>query len=161
MTRTLLRTAHWPGRVHGATDPHDVDNVYAWSAVAGCAFSGCANGSAFNDFLLRLNECAVNFVPDEIEADGFAGHCDWRLPSLDELRGIVDVGAPGCGTGAPCIDPIFGATMPDAYWTRSGREALVGGTDPTGAWDVYFYNGLFTDNVKTSELYVRAVRTLR
>ena len=146
----------------GTLDPHDVDNLYSWGDLDGCPFRGCANGTAFSDFLLRLNDCYPNGGTFPLEEGGFAGHCDWRLPTLTELRGIIDVTASGCGLGSPCIDPIFGPTIPDAYWTAIISDVITpGSSDPTGAYDVYFYNGLFTTNVKTLELSVRAVRTLR
>src|ERR1700752_2594117 len=47
-----------------------------------------------------------------IMGDCFAGHCDWRLPTVGERRTVTRPG------GTPCIDPIFGLNGED-YWTAS------------------------------------------
>ena len=86
----------------------------------------------------------------------FANHCDWRLPSHLELQGILDRSAPGCGSGAPCIDPVFGPTQADYYWSAtslSTADALS-----IYAWDVGFGNTFVDFPFKPAEHYVRAVR---
>jgi hypothetical protein len=120
-------------------DPHDVDNTYSWGSNTA---PYPPNGTAFTDFLARLNG----------SADGvcFAGQCDWRLPTLAELQGIVD-----CGAGSPCISGVFGPTVPGGgfYWSSS-THAL----SPQYAWDVYFGGGPGVADPKYFNFYVRAVR---
>src|SRR5262249_61432489 len=87
------------------SNPHDVDNVYTWGDLAGCPIAGCANGTGYTDFLARLNYCVSDGTTTVWP--GFAGHCDWRLPTIDELASIIDYNSPTCQNG-PCIDPIFG-----------------------------------------------------
>ena len=43
----------------------------------------------------------------------------------------------GCGSGTPCIDPIFGPTAADAYFSASTFSAT-----PNLAWYVHFFNAL-------------------
>jgi hypothetical protein len=59
------------------SDVHDMNNTYTWS-------SGTApDGTAYATFLATLNNCAS---PDGTTfTGGFAGYCDWRLPSSAEL----------------------------------------------------------------------------
>ena len=72
-------------------DPHDADNLYAWSAS-----HTAPDGAAFTAFLGTLNNGTSS---DGAAISGcFAGHCDWRLPAIGELAGIVDLNAPGCST---------------------------------------------------------------
>jgi hypothetical protein len=122
----------------GATDPHDVDNVYTWWLGAGGPFAGCPDGTAFTDFLGRLNNCTSSDGTTATSA-GFAGRCDWRLPTVQELQTIVDLGAAGCGTGTPCIDPVFGPTDTGYYWSATHSSVLL------AAWSVRFSDGFVND----------------
>jgi hypothetical protein len=90
-------------------------------------------------------------------ADGTTLGCslyhDWRLPKVNELVNIVDLGVAGCGFGSPCIDPVFGPTSPSAdYWSSTTYA-----TNPLGAWYVNFGGGQDV-GAKTAGDYVRAVR---
>jgi hypothetical protein len=126
------------------SNPDDVNNVYKWSA------SGTApDGGLFTDFLERVNGklCATSTCP------GLSGHSDWRVPTLSELQTIVDLSATGCGTGSPCIMPVFGPTVPNGYWSSATRAG-----NPNSAWDVFFFDGDSLNFDKADGLYVRAVR---
>lgn len=137
------------------SNPHEVDNYYPWTAG-----TTAPDGPAFMDFLEKLNGQAG-------AGTGFAGHYDWRLPTREELQGILDLSAPGCGLGmpgpdcpdpsagcqSPCIDAVFGATRSDDYWSFSTFPS-----DPTAAWSVFFFNGNSGASVKTENYYARAVR---
>jgi Protein of unknown function (DUF1566) len=132
-------------------DPHDVNNTYAWSN-AGTA----PDGPAFTDFLGKLNNCTSSDGTAVTDA-GFAGHCDWRLPTIQELAGIIDLTQGVCGGGpGPCIDQaVFGPTVAGVYWS-----ATTFATDPDNAWFVYF--GFFSGNAvvnKGLDNLVRAVRS--
>lgn len=137
------------GAANGVQDfanPHDPDNVYTWSA------SGpFKTGTAFTEFLGRLNTCSS--APGFIPTFGFAGHCDWRLPTLGELQGITFP----C-TGGPCIDPVFGPVgilggVSSPYWTATGSAA-----DASQAWRVQFNDGSSLINPKVNAGFLRAVR---
>ena len=117
----------WEQKVTGRACPHCVDDVYTWT-------SGSTeqpppsdlpdDGTAFTMFLSELNTCGSQ---DGISVTGgFAGHCDWRLPTIVELRSIIDLSAIGCGVGSVCIDPIFGPTAISGYWSSSEQtETLI------------------------------------
>jgi hypothetical protein len=93
-------------------DPHDVDNTYTWSKHKWTT----PNGTAFTEFLPRLNGASS----DGMSPTGcLASHCDWRLPSLDELLTISRDIAPS--QTSPCIDPAFGPTV----------ETIIGGPTRT------------------------------
>jgi uncharacterized protein DUF1566 len=116
-------------------DPHDADNLYTWS-VTGAP----GDGSVFTDFLPALNGGGC-----------FAGECDWRLPTRDELQTILSEPEP-CAA-SPCIDPLFGPTAPSFYWS-STSDAMC----PTDAWSVDFHDGMVYGPDKSTSYSARAVR---
>ncbi len=87
----------------------------------------------------------------------FANYCDWRLPSIAEFKGIINLGQVGCGTDTgTCIDPIFGPTQFGyaKYWTATTAE---GNSD--NAWSVMGYGTVYNLNKTSNNLYLRAVRS--
>ena len=131
-------------------DPHDVDNQSSWAATVGGTKQ---NGTAFTDFLGALNACTAD-AGGGGAAGGFAGHCDWRLPTVAELQTIVDPEAAGCGSSGPCIDPIFGPTVAFRYWSASTDADF-----DTSARGVNFLSGAEFVVPKDGAFAVRAVRT--
>ena len=83
------------------------------------AITVAPTGTAFTDFLYNLNGGPYGCTSDygyTHQDGGFAGHCDWRLPTIAELQTILLAPYP-CGT-SPRIDPIF--------WPPPVRRLLVG-----------------------------------
>jgi hypothetical protein len=76
----------------------------------------------------------------------WAGHDNWRLPSVVELRSIVDT-----RMYTPAIDTMaFPATLWEGFWTSSSRSAV--------AYSVSFDSGAAVESNKTtSALHVRCV----
>jgi hypothetical protein len=124
---------------------HDKDNTYSWNSFI------TSTGFGFLDL---LNNCTTT-NGTAVTTAGFAGHCDWRLPTIQELKTIVDVTAAGCASGSPCIDPIFGPTAANIYWSATTDNANA----PTFAWFVHFFDGSAVFGGKSGANRVRAVRT--
>jgi hypothetical protein len=153
---TGLEWAKKTGSVGGAVicstlpacpDPHNVNNVYQW-APSGTA----ANGPLFTNFLARINTALSTSSDGSTVADVcFAGHCDWRIPNIAELRTILLTQFP-CST-SPCIDPIFGPTSAFFYWSST---TFAG--NPGSAWDVFFNDGGVGFGGKGNGGFARAVR---
>lgn len=106
---------------------HDADNSYIWS--------GDGSQETIWDWL------------DVLNAEGFAGFNDWRIPNAKELQSIVDY-----ERYAPSIDPIFGPTVMSGYWSSTSSAFL------DGAWFVNFFIGDVNFDSKNGDGHVRAVR---
>jgi hypothetical protein len=122
----------------------DKDNVYSWTA----SFDE-PSGTAFTMFLYGLNGGTAGSGAGPTTGC-YAGHCDWRMPLIEELTTIVD-----CSFGNPCIDQsVFGAVnASSAYWSASTGSGFAG-----GAWFVDFFFGFTAFNFKDVNFQVRAVR---
>lgn len=120
--------------------PHDVNNRYTWSADNTSPWP--FDGTAATVFLGLVNS----------QAPCLGGHCDWRLPSVEELLTIVDTSA-----GVPAIASAFGPTKPAIYFTAT---TFAGGFTPYYAWYVDFSDGDYANNAfKPTSYHVRAVRS--
>ncbi len=128
---------------------HCYSDTFTWST--GTPYN--PNGTAFTIFLYGLN--GPNSSDSPSSAGCFTGHCDWRLPTVEELAGIVDTTQGNCGGGSgPCIDPAFDTTQADFYWSAT-TDSSASSND---AWFVYFGGTTVAFEPKVDGHYVRAVR---
>jgi Protein of unknown function (DUF1566) len=107
----------------------------------------------------------LNGRTDDPEAQlGFAGHTEWRIPTIAELQTLVDL-----NNASPTVDPIFSTecildctvtscscTAAFVYW--SSTSAM---NNPLLAWTVLFVDGSMSTKTKDDFAHVRAVRGVR
>ena len=118
--------------------------------------NGGANGTAFTVFLADLN-AGRSFDGITTSRGCLGGKCDWRLPTVEELRGILSAQYPDCPVGRACTtipgDAVSFLVNPGAYWTSSAYDG-----DSSQAWTVSFNDGFVRYEPKVSSRQVRAVR---
>ena len=158
-----LTGLQWEKKDNTCPGIHCVSDTYTWCVPAtltsGCANGGVPDGTAFTSFLATLNGGATgvgNCQSDDgsSQTGGFVNHCDWRLPTIVELRTIMDTSASGCGTGSPCIDATFGPTAASNYWSSTSWDV-----NPKFVWSVGFNDGSVNIPAKADgRPSVRAVR---
>src|SRR5262249_49338430 len=118
---------------------HDFDDAYDWYM-------------AFNVKIATLN------------ATGFAGHSDWRLPNRFELETLVDLGRSSLAIdpefnsscSASCTVTTCSCTQPGPYWSSTSVQDF-----PTRSWFVEFAYGGGAAGERAFDpplFFVRAVR---
>ena len=83
---------------------------------------------------------------EKLNREGFAGHSDWRLPTVDELTSLLT-------PKKPSINPIFEKKDYNCFWSSDNRSS-------GGRWGIYFNDG-YVFWIRGGELHVRAVRSLQ
>ncbi len=117
--------------------------------ITGLIWKRCAEGQTWED-----NNCigtTILYTYDQAMklVSNFALKNAWRLPSVDELEGIVER-----ENNNPAINAeIFPNTLPTWFWSSS-----VNISAPYGAWNVSFFNGRNHFDLKPSKFAVRLVR---
>jgi len=79
----------------------------------------------------RMNYDNAKAYVANLNRDGFAGHRDWRLPTVDELTSLL---TPEKKNRDLYIDPIFDKTQ---LWCWTSDQRTSG-----GAWVVYFFGAI-------------------
>ncbi len=151
---------------HGDSTVIDYDTGLQWEKKTGTDLLGICPRGAINCVLDVYTRDAVQAFVVNTSADhltftgvlvGFAGHSDWRLPTIVELVGIMDLSVAGCGIGLappPCIDPIFGPTVVGSYWSTTAVA-----DNPSEVWVVGGHGDFGGGIAEITRVYVRAVRS--
>ncbi len=151
-------------RDHGDGTLSDVTTGLQWMR--------CALGQTWSDLTCR-GESVPHSWTAALEAaerlnsrGGYAGHADWRVPTIDELRTLIY-----CSSGQPrlwndsdaeCRGPferptLYPAAFPEAprawFWSSSPDMS-----DPDFAWLIYFSNGSVNYGYKSQTGCLRLVR---
>lgn len=139
----------WEAKVDDQTDPGHFGHSYSWfnpdpdnnGDQPGLADGGTCQGSPCDTsaYVAAFNELRM------------CGVTDWRLPTRQELTGIVHA-----GQASPALDPDFFPLGAGLYWTATPVAA-----EPASAWLVDFNNGSIRTEAKTTAGRIRLVREVR
>lgn len=135
----------------GSGGLRDANNSYTWYNATGVndgGNPGTANGGSCTD----SGHCDAEKYVAAVNSAGLCGRHDWRMPTIDELIGIVDY-----GKSSPAIDTgyfPFPNTLPSYVWSSS---PYAGNSDY--AWYVYFYYGYSSYGSRDNYDQVRLVRS--
>jgi hypothetical protein len=136
---------------------HDADDTYSWysaDAANNNGFAGYPNqGSACYGYNSAQAKtwCNTEAYVKRVNAAGWCGAKDWRMPTRQELRGLVDLSIPSPG---PTIDAgYFPDTAASWHWSSSSYANYS-----NNAWIVDFYYGNSDYNYRLNSNAVRLVR---
>jgi hypothetical protein len=129
---------------------HKSTNTYTW-VNSNVATNGGSVGTS-NGGTCTGSGCDTEQFVAAVNLAGMCGFNDWRLPTREELRSIVDY---GISSQSPAIDTgYFPNTVAAPYWSASPYSGSV-----TQAWEVFFnFVGGFDKATKISPRHVRLVR---
>ncbi len=133
----------------------DNDDGTVTHAITGLTWKRCAEGQSWDGNSKSCTGNAFTFTFEQTKPlmSNFAGKSDWRLPTIAELKTIVE---------REKLNPtIHSAAFPNTsshlFWSSS-----VPASELIGAWVVdFFYGGNFAGNKDTKSSQVRLVRSGR
>lgn len=106
------------------------DHNYSWYDPGREKLIG--KGGHANEGICSGSQCDTHAYVQAVNAKGLCGHKDWRLPTMTELRSIVDY-----GKRWPVIDTdYFPNTAAKMYWTAEPWPIK-----PNTAWAIFFKSG--------------------
>lgn len=126
---------------------HDQNNRYTWYEPDNSKNGG--NAGTQNGGQCKGSDCDTNAYVKAVNAVGYCGYKDWRMPTRQELVSIVDFSRVN-----PAIDTTyFPNTQSNWFWSSSPN---AGGS--SGAWVVYLNVGYSDYYGKDYDFSVRLVR---
>ncbi len=125
----------------------DQSYTYTWYEPDNTKNGGGAGTS--NGGSCKGSDCDTYSYKNAVNNKGLCGASDWRLPTKDELLGIVKAGATN-----PSIDTAYFPNT-QSYWFWSSSPSA---SYSNHAWFVFFSGGGSYDDFKSSNFFVRLVR---
>ncbi len=138
---------------------HDKDDLYNWYSTYPNT-NGGGMGYADDDGAIcygydpndPATYCNTQAYVIRVNQAGWCGYHDWRMPTIEELRSLVDYSLPSPG---PTIDTDFFPNQVNSQMWSSSPDA----SHPLGVWLLDFgYGGNWAGGKDMSQFFVRVVR---
>jgi hypothetical protein len=114
---------------------------------------GGNSGTGSGGVCETLGRCDTEKFVADVNAAGLCSHGDWRMPTVDELNNLADLGIAST-SGLPTIDATYFPNTPASFFWSGSPIAGI----PLGAWYVLFFNGRNGWGGRNSAARVRVVR---
>ncbi|MBK1700588.1 DUF1566 domain-containing protein [Thiococcus pfennigii] len=126
---------------------HDKDWTYSWYDSNPATNAGYPGYPDYTDNCFTVTRCDTEKYVADVNAEGWCGFHDWRLPTVAELQSIVDN-----GRSAPTIDRDYFPNTRYYYWA-STPVPFVG-----YVWQVNFNFGIDGTQAANTNYSIRLVR---
>jgi hypothetical protein len=135
--------------VKTTSGPRSQSNTYTWYNN-NAATNGSGVGTVSGGICNVTGHCDTAQFIFDVNATGLCGATDWRVPGIEELDSITDL-----GRSNPSIDPTYFPNTPASYfWSASAA--------PWGslyAWALHFFSGNAGSDFKSNAHQIRLVHT--
>ncbi len=121
-------------------------HTYTWLHSGGSYAGGTPSGGSCQ----TTGRCDTEKFVTDVNAVGLCGHNDWRLPTVDELLNLADL---GIGYPGPTIDTTYFPNTLWLFWTSSPAAGF-----PDDAWYVDFDTGFDSWSARSMNAAIRLVR---
>lgn len=162
----------WEKKDEASGGLHNVNNTYPWSGLCQdgttpCGTSADCSGVPGTALCTAIDGQGTGWTifqwVTQLNAAGFAGHTDWRVPNVKELQSIADYEnfnpavdtAFNTSCSADCTVTTCSCTRSIGYWSAT----TIAGFGTGAAWFVNFGAGQQPTRGKINSLGVRAVRS--
>ena len=142
----------WEVKTGTATDLRYGGNTYSWYETDN-AINGGGSGWPNLGFCSGGISCDTQSFRNAVNTTALCTHQDWRLPTAQELKTLVDYSV-AYNSGSATIDLLYFPNInPAPFWTASSMAA-----NPANAAYVYFNGGYTVYNNKSITSGVLLVR---
>ena len=130
---------------------HDQRHTYSWynpNDKYNGGDAGTQNGGHCVD-----SQCDTASYLKEVNAIGYCGYHNWRLPTVDELQSIVDYQRYSPSINTVYFPDLHNPNSEQKFWTASPYL-----DDKDSAWFITFYDGYSNASHKRNHFSIRLVR---